>query len=453
MFEGKTVHVHDVQSDPDYNLSGVIALGGYRSTLGVPLLREGNPIGVLFLSRTRVEPFTQQQIDLVATFADQAVIAIENVRLFEDVQKRTRELQESLEFQTATSEILTVISRSPTDAQPVFEIIGERAEKLCNAEISVVSMVDGDVIELASIHGVNDDGVAAVKRAFRWPSAMKPLPRARSALMSSPMSRTCLKIIKYENKQVAVTAGYRGCLGVPMVREGQVIGAIFVARTEPGLFTDTQVQLLKTFADQAVIAIENVRLFEAEQARTHELTESLQQQTATADVLKAISRSTFDLETVLNTLLESATRLCEGHISWIFQSDGEILRWAASYGHTPEAHASVRDYFKPLEIPVNRGSVVGRAAFEGAVVHIPDVLADRRIHLERRSKDRRLSLGPRCAAVARGEGRRRAIRRENGPAAVYRQADRAGDRTSPTRPSSPSRTRGCSTSCASAPTI
>src|SRR5215510_11296144 len=164
--QGQAVHIPDVEADAEYTFHDFTRITGARSMLGVPLLRDGRPVGLLSLYRTRVAPFTARQIDLMATFADQAVIAIENTRLFEEVQARTRKLKEALEQQTATADVLDVISRSPTNAQPVFDIIGERAEKLCEAEISVVSMLRGDTIELASIHGVNVEGVAAARRAF-----------------------------------------------------------------------------------------------------------------------------------------------------------------------------------------------------------------------------------------------------------------------------------------------
>ena len=260
LLEGKTVHIPDCEADPEYSAPDVMRVSGNRAMLGVPLLREGTPIGVLTLTRSTARPFTDKQTELATTFADQAVIAIENVRLFDEVQARTHELSEALEQQTATAEVLRVISSSATDIQPVFEIIGERAEKLCDAEISVVSMVDGELIRLASINGMTEEGVEAARRVF-------PM-HLDDETVTARAIRTCtvchvpdvLGDPEYQNKETARASGYRGCLGVPMVRDGQVVGAIFVARRQPGFFADAQVQLLKTFADQAVIAIENVRM-------------------------------------------------------------------------------------------------------------------------------------------------------------------------------------------------
>src|SRR5262249_22142236 len=259
--EGRAIHIPDVLADPDYRPTRHQELAGYRSTLSVPLQRDGTTIGIFSLGRREPNPFTRKQIDLMTTFADQAVIAIENVRLFEAEQQRTRELTESLEQQTATSAVLRVISSSPTDIQPVLEIIGERAEELCNAEISAVSIVDGELIRLASVHGLTEAGVEAARRA--WPMrrtdetvTARAIRTRRVCLVADVLSDP-----QYQRKDTALVGGFRGCLGVPMIRDEQVVGAIFVARREPGLFSDTQVQLLKTFADQAVIAIENVRLF------------------------------------------------------------------------------------------------------------------------------------------------------------------------------------------------
>ncbi|MFY9757017.1 MAG: GAF domain-containing protein [Pseudolabrys sp.] len=363
--ERHVVHIPDCLADPEYTAHEYARTGKHRSMLGVPLLRDGEPIGVIGLLRTSVRPYTDKQIELVTTFADQAVIAIENVRLFDEVQSRTRDLTESLEQQTATSEVLKVISSSLNDLKPVFATIGQRAEKLCEAEISVISMVDGDLIRLVSINGIAEEGVEIVRRAY--PMQLNGETVTARAIRTSTVCHVAdvLGDPLYQNKDAARVSGFRGCLAVPMVRDEQVVGAIFVARREVGLFADAQVALLRTFADQAVIAIENVRLF-------NETKEALEQQTATADVLKVISRSTFDLQTVLQTLVESAARLCDAEQGTITrQVDGKFYR-AATYGFSAEFTEMVRDV--PVEI--ERGSATGRALVEGKVIHIPDVRAD-----------------------------------------------------------------------------
>ena len=369
----KVVHIPDVLADPEYTVSDYQKVFGYRTVLSVPLLREGSTIGIFSLVRDEVNPFTDKQIELVSTFADQAVIAIENARLLNELRQRTDDLTESLEYQTATGEILTVISRSPTDAQPVFDIIGERAEKLCDADVSVVSMIDGDVLQLASIHGTSSEGIASVRAAFPMDLDRETITARTARTADVVHVSDVLADSRYDTKGAARTAGYRACLGVPMIRTGQVIGTIFVGRKEPRPYTDSQIQLLKTFADQAVIAIGNVRLFKEVQERTEDLQESLQQQTATADVLKVISRSAFDLSTVLQALIESAARLCDadkGNITR--EKNGVFYRAAESYGYSRE----FRDLIKDTPIETTRGSATGRALLEGRVIHIADVKAD-----------------------------------------------------------------------------
>jgi two-component system, NtrC family, sensor kinase len=287
-----------------------------------------------------------------------------------EAQKREAE---ALEQQTATAEILRVISSSPTDVQPVFDVIGERAEKLCDAEISIVSLVDGELIQLAALHGVSEKAVEVVRRIF-------PMPRNAETLMARAVRRgtvvhvpDVLADAEYGYKGTARTTGQRGCLAVPMVREGQVIGAIFVARRQPGLFSKTQVELLKTFADQAVIAIENVRLFTELGARNRDLTEALEQQTATAEILRVISRSQTDVQPVFDTIVRSAVRLCNGLFSALYQFDGEALHQVAQHNFTPEALEEVRR-ISPVRPTRTLGG--GRAILERAVVHIPDVELD-----------------------------------------------------------------------------
>src|SRR3974390_3078732 len=255
----QVVQIVDAQAEPAYRRSSAYILGletgDIRTMLSVPMLKEGKLVGAFNLFRQEVRPFTDKQIDLVKNFAAKAVIAIENARLL-------NEWRESLQQQTATADVLKVISSSLNDLKPVFETIGQRAEKLCDAEISVISMVDGDLIRLVSINGVTQEGVERVRRLF-FPARLSDETLTARAIRSASICHVpdVLSDTLYPHKDAARVSGWRGCLAVPMVRDGQVIGAIFVARRQPGLFNDAQVQLLKTFADQAVIAIENVRLF------------------------------------------------------------------------------------------------------------------------------------------------------------------------------------------------
>ena len=339
--ERRAVLIPDVLQDPEYTLGQGQKIASYRTTLGIPLLREDTLIGVYSLARTRVEPFTDKEIELATTFADQAVIAIENARLF-------NETQEALKRQTATADVLNVISRSPSDAAPVFDVIGERAEILCNAEISVGSILDGDLIRVAGIRGISRGDVELFRTNF-------PMPLERQTVTARTIKSG--KVIhvgdvladpSYDNKELAARTGYRNCLGVPMHDKGRVIGAIFVARTQSGLFSENQIQLLQTFADQAVIAIQNVRLFEEVQQRTRDLAESLEQQTATADVLQVINSSPGQLEPVFAAMLEKATHLCEASFGILWLCDGEQFRTAALHG-VPPAYAEItRTPIRPL---------------------------------------------------------------------------------------------------------
>jgi signal transduction histidine kinase len=363
--ERQTIHIPDVLADPEYTY-GAKAFEQFRTVLGVPILKGEELLGVMITYHVKdVRPFTEKQIALVETFADQAAIAIENVRLLDELRQRTTDLSESLEQQTATSEVLKVISSSPANIQPVLDIIGERAEKLCEAEFSLVSIIDGALIRLVAIHGVTEAGVESVRRNFPMRLTDEAVTARAVRTRSICHVADVLSDPQYQLKDSARVAGYRGCLAVPMVRGEQVVGAIFVSRKQPGLFSDAQVQLLKTFADQAVIAIENVRLF-------NETKNSLEQQTATADVLKVISRSTFDLRAVLQTLVESAARFCNADKANIVRERDGGFYTAEGYGYSRE----FMDYIRNVPINAERGSASGRALLEGRLVHIADVKAD-----------------------------------------------------------------------------
>jgi two-component system NtrC family sensor kinase len=334
-------------------------------------MREGSPIGVLVLGRAKVQPFTDKHVDLIRTFADQAVIAIENARLFEEVQARTAELDEALQQQTATADVLKVISRSAFDLQTVLDTLTESAVRLCRADKgSLERLIDGGFRYVAMF------GFPASFRAY---GAANPTQLGRGSAVGRAVEERriiqiddIMKDPEYTHGAVAEAGGIRTVLAVPLLRQDQLIGVFAMIRGEPNAFTAREIELVKTFADQAVIAIENVRLFDEVQARTAELSESLRQQTATADVLKAISRSTFDLQPVLDTLAESAAKLCDADTSVIFKRDGDLYRWSANYGNLPEAEAFARaNPFAP-----GRDSVTGRVALEARAVHVSDVLAD-----------------------------------------------------------------------------
>src|SRR5215469_11396990 len=355
----------DNPADPVPSLAAKNA--GTRSLAAVPMLKDERLLGVIIIYRQEVRPFTDKQIALVRNFADQAVIAIENTRLL-------NELHESLEQQTATTEVLRVISGSPTNVQPVFDSIAESAVRLCGGQFSFVVRFDGKVMDFASCFGLSAEGLNALRSM---------LPRPASEDTSSGraiLGRAVVEVPDVEAdpaygaqaRRLAQAVTYRSIVSVPLLHEGDPIGTIAVARANAGAFPERQIALLKAFADQAVIAIRNVRLFDEVQARTEELSESLQQQTATADVLKVISRSAFDLQTVLQTLVESAARFCNADKANIIRERDGAFYTAESYGYSRE----FMDYIKTIPIKAERGRASGRALVEGRVVHITDVKAD-----------------------------------------------------------------------------
>jgi GAF domain-containing protein len=340
--EKRPVHVEDCLKDPEYAFPEFQRIGRFRTMLGVPLLRDQVVVGALGLLRSVVAPFSVREIELVSTFADHAVIAIENVRLFEALQARTCELQESLEYQTATSEVLEVMSQSPTDAEPVFKAIVQSAARLCGAVLSNVQLYDGELLHIGATHNFAPDALESFLRMY--PRKPDRSQLAGRAILSRNIVHVHDVLVDPEYAhEVAVASNLRAMLSVPMFRDGKPVGVITVVRREAAPFSERQIELLKTFADQAVIAIGNVRLFEEVQARTAELQEALEQQTATSEVLQAISRSTFDLDAVLETLVQSAARLCEADISTITrQKDGVYYRGAltASRRISPRGYAA-----------------------------------------------------------------------------------------------------------------
>ncbi|MCW5744831.1 MAG: GAF domain-containing protein [Alphaproteobacteria bacterium] len=337
-------------------------LGQIRTLLAVPLAKDGNFLGRIVAARREVRPFTDKQIALLENFAAQAVIAMENARLI-------NETREALEQQTATAGVLRVIANSPTDTQPVFNTISERAPKLCNADMGMVAMVDGDLIRLASIYGVAIEGVEAARQAMPMrldhETATARAVRTGSICHIPDIAEDPL----YLNKHAAQAMRYRACLAVPMFHSGEVVGAIFVARSAPGLFPDSQIKLLETFADQAVIAIENVRLFT-------ELKDALDQQIATSEVLQVINANPGNLMPVFDAMLEKAMRLCGAAFGELHTWDGAKWRAVAVSG-LPDAYA---EYYRTGQQGAAQetrrlanDSLGARAAGGERVVHIADL--------------------------------------------------------------------------------
>ena len=373
LLEGRVVHIPDVRADPEYSFAEAQRLGDFRSILSVPMMREGTPIGVMVLTRSDVRPFSDKQIDLLSSFAEQAVIAIENVRLFTELDVRNRDLSIALEQQTATSELLKVIGRSTFDLQPVFAALAENAVRLCAAERGLIFRFDGQYLRYAVGHNVSTELVDFFDR--------NPIVLDRGSTSGrAAVERRTIHIHDVRSDSDYTYGGsgvdpYRTVLAIPMLKAAELLGVIVIYRYDVQPFTESQVALMETFADQAVIAIENVRLLNELEARTTQLTRSVGELRALGDVGQAVS-STLDLETVLSTIVSRATQLTG-------MDGGAIYEYDEARGefYLNTADSLPQELVEALRnAPIRKGEgALGRLAVTGEPVQIVDI-ADERVY-------------------------------------------------------------------------
>ncbi len=348
---------------PGFSNPQLSLVAGARTLVAVPMLKEGALLGAIVIYRQEVRPFSDREIELLANFAAQAVIAIENTRLLNELRQRKDDLSESLEQQTATSEVLQVISSSPGELEPVFRAMLENAVRVCDAKFGTLFRYDGELLHLAA--GTGTPPALAEFQRRRGPFRTEAGTLHDRVLQTRQVAHSADYAAEPNPGMAAKLGGARSTIVVPMLKDDRLVGTIVIYRQEVRPFTDKQIELIQNFARQAVIAIENTRLL-------NELREALQQQTATADVLKVISRTAFELQPIFDTLVENAVRLCEAERAFLFRFDGKLLRSVASYNVSPE----LREFVDKNPIAPGRHSISARAALERRTVHVPDIQVD-----------------------------------------------------------------------------
>jgi two-component system, NtrC family, sensor kinase len=372
LIDCRPVHIPDIDADPEYTFRDAQQAGGFRSMLGVPLLRAGTPIGVIVLMRSEVRPYTEKQIELVATFADQAVIAMENARLLGELQARTRDLEESLEYQTATSGVLQVISRSTSDLQPVLDTVIETAARLCGADSGTILIREGEVYRyVTSLTSAADPEHWAIVRQ-RTIVPGRNTVAGRVALEGKVVHVADIRAIPDYAFPETVASGRRTHLGVPLLRDSEPIGIISLSRKRVEPFTERQIELVRTFADQAVIAMENARLLGELQARTDELTRSVAELQTLEEVLRAVN-SSLDLDTVLATIISRAAQLSQADEGTIYEFDEteQVFVPKSAFGMSAERVEVLRE--RRIKLSETH---LGRSAVERAPVYVADVQQD-----------------------------------------------------------------------------
>ena len=369
--------VHVVDNAAETVPTPAARLGRARSTVDVPMIKDGALVGAIAVYRQEVRPFTDKQIALVQNFAAQAVIAIENARLLKELRQRTTDLTESLEQQTATSEVLKVISGSPGELKPVFDAVLENATRLCAAKFATLWLCDGDLFHAASVYNAPPAYAENRKRGSIRPSPHTALGRVAKTKQTVQIADITTEQAYIEGDPLFVTAvqlgGYRAILSVPMLKDNELIGAIAIHNQEVRPFTEKQIELVQNFAKQAVIAIENTRLLSELRQRTADVTESLEQQTATAEVLRVISSSPGELKPVFQAMLENAVRICEANFgAMTLYANGQFR--AVARHNVSRAIVDARQG-EPA-IPAGLHSPLTRVAATKQLVHIPDLTED-----------------------------------------------------------------------------